>query len=100
MDDGIITHAWKDILEKQVREVRSDLYNCRLVVNEAKSEWESKQKIEWQGILVDLKKFLFVAPEEKIKDLSERIRTVLAARSVTSRRLASLIGKITALYEK
>ena len=49
--------------------------------------------------MVDLKRFLFVAPDEKIKDISERIRTVWAARSVTPRRVASLIGKITALYE-
>ena len=41
LDDGIVTSKEKPTLDRQVNQIRYDLYKCGITVNEEKSSWNA-----------------------------------------------------------
>lgn len=67
-------------------------------MNNEKSVWEPRQKLEWLGFLWDLETGSIQIPVRKITQLKESIRSVLnSPQNVSARILASIIGQIISM---
>lgn len=78
--------------------IKKDLKLAGFIVNNEKTVWEPRQKLEWLDFLWDLERGSIQIPVRKITRLKESIRSVLNyPQKVSARTLASIIGQIIAM---
>lgn len=98
LDDGIVAHSDKLLLEDQSKEIYLDMKKAGIVINEEKSCWIPSQNTKWLGLIVNLISFQYEAPLEKISSLKQVISSLLKSEFTTCRQIAKVTGKITSLH--
>jgi len=97
LDDGWCCLDFENC-KKVSDSIKKDLKSAGLIVNNEKSVWEPRQKLEWLGFLWDLETGSIQIPVRKITQFKESIRSVLnSPHKVSARILASIIGQIISM---
>ena len=66
------------------------------LINKEKSEFQPQQRIDFLGYTVDSIEMTLSLPRDKVLKIKETCKEILSDQSVTVRKLAQLIGKLTA----
>ena len=98
LDDGLILSDNEDEAFDSVIEIRADLAQAAVIVNEKKSNWLPTHKLQWLGFVLDAENNSFAVPAEKIRRIRHAIDMALDSHRFSARHLAKVVGKITSLY--
>jgi hypothetical protein len=96
MDDILVMSRTKEESIRQAEIVTKLLQEMGFTINIEKSLLTPSQTVEYLGFKIDSKSMTFLFPKRKIKDLIKECSRVKQSLSIPVRKLASLIGKITA----
>ena len=97
LDDGIVYHKSPIVLQLQGDQIRKDMELCGITLNMKKCIWQPVNRLAWLGIVIDLEKFYFSAPEAKVEKILAHVTKALNSPMTTARLVAQLIGQIIAL---
>ena len=97
-DDGLGTafSCQEALLHSRI--VHSDLIAAGYIPNGEKSIWCPTPSLSWLGFIYDLIAKMVRASEDKVQRAVNFIRDILALTNVPVRRLAAVVGTITALF--
>ena len=94
IDDGIVAGKGLEEAKQFSGIVRDTLERAGLVVSDEKSVWEPVRVLQWLGFMIDLNRGIISVPREKIENIKSSIKSMMGARSVRARDLASVVGKL------
>jgi hypothetical protein len=99
LDDGLIVASSAKLAEHFAHIVKTDLLNAGFVINEAKSCWSPRQRVEWLGFKLLSDDNIFEVPKEKMFRVQCLLfKTLLCRHSCSARMLAKIVGNITCLF--
>ena len=96
LDDMLILHQEKTILQQLVGIVIQFFQSLALIVNREKSVLDPTQALEFLGFTIRTLPMTIHLPKEKLRKIKQEAQTLLAQEMVTIKDLASFIGKISA----
>jgi hypothetical protein len=94
LDDGMAVFSSREEGIHNSRIIKSCLLGAGFVPNKSKSIWDPVQCVKWLGFKWSSKQGCVSVPIDKIDKLFSIISSVINARHVTARQLASVTGKI------
>ena len=97
IDDGICASSDRQQCVVDTKQIVDDIALAGFVINAEKSSLEPQQVGPWLGFLLDLNKGMFYVPEEKLARLKKAIVAILHCKSVSVRKLASIVGQIISM---
>ena len=98
LDDGLLISDTEKQAVKNVINIRKDLKDAGLIVNEDKSNWLPSQELIWLGFIINSKNNSISVPCSKISNIKAEIKHLTLKKTLSARQLARVIGKITALH--
>ena len=98
LDDCLLCYNNLDLALDSIIQIRSDLKEAGLIVNEEKSNWLPTHQVTWLGFILNAQNNFIQVPEEKLKRIQNKIVTCLTAKKLSARQMAQLVGKINSLY--
>ena len=97
LDDGIFAVDGNEAAFRASEAVREDLRKAGFVAHVEKSQWEPTRKLIWLGFELDLEEGKIKVPRDKLTRIQGILQST-TGNKISARALASLIGKIVALY--
>jgi hypothetical protein len=99
LDDGIIVGKTRQEAIRATQIIKQDLQDAGFIINEEKSNWEPRNKVQWLGFIINAETNTFEVPEDKLNRLKKNIWHNLRNRNNCGpRELAKTVGKICSLY--
>ena len=99
LDDGIIIGKTKQEVLNATQIIRQDLQDAGFIINEDKSDWIPRNKVQWLGFIIDSNSNTFEVPDGKLKRLKKNIwQNLQNKQSCGPRELAKTVGKICSLF--
>ncbi|EYC23896.1 hypothetical protein Y032_0014g2204 [Ancylostoma ceylanicum] len=98
LDDWIFLAESKERLRQQLSIAMKIFEDLGFIVNKEKSQLEPVQRIEFLGMTIDSRSFLFEVPEKKIANISGIAKQLLYSKEgVSLRAIAEFIGKVNSI---
>ena len=97
LDDGIFAVDGNEAAFRASEAVKEDLRKAGFVAHAEKSQWEPTRKLIWLGFELDLEEGKIKVPRDKLTRIQGILQST-TGNKISARALASLIGKIVALY--
>jgi hypothetical protein len=99
LDDGIIIAQSKSIAEHYAQIIQQDLKHAGFIVNEQKTCWIPKQRVEWLGFRLMSDINVFEVPYLKLFRLQCTLfKNLICRNKCSARLLAKSVGKISCLF--
>ena len=99
IDDMLILGKDKATCEATVAAARELFKNLGAIVNDAKSDFNPAQEVEYLGFLLNSKNMTISAPKYKMTNMTKAIKKFLKKDTATPRDVASILGKINSLAD-
>ena len=99
IDDILILGKSKEECHRAVSETLETLSRLGVMVNDRKSSLLPTQVVEYLGFEIDSTQITIKAPDCKIKNLRKELGRMSNKEAVSSRDLASILGKINAMAD-